>query len=104
MKYYLKNTSKNNHNDLENVIDNILKINGINDSCTYLNPTKDNEYNYSLLDNIDLAVKCLLKHIKNNDEIFVIVDSDTDGNMSASALINYLEDSFDNIKISGQIS
>ena len=54
LKYYLKNNSKNNYNDLENVIDNVLKINGINDSYTYLNPTKDNEYNYSLLDNIDL--------------------------------------------------
>lgn len=103
MKYILKETSKNNYSDIENVIDNILKANGINDTYTYLNPTKNCEYNYSLLDNMDFAIKCLLNHINNKDAIQVIVDPDADGNMSASALINYLKDSFDDINISWAI-
>lgn len=100
MKYKLKAMSKNNYDDIENVINNILKTNGINDTYTYLNTTKKCEYSYSLLDSMDLAVKCLLNHINNKDTIQVIVDPDADGNMSASALINYLKDSFEDINIS----
>lgn len=103
MKYKLKEMSKNNYDDIENAIDNILKANGINDTYTYLNPTKKCEYSYSLLDNMGLAVKCLLNHINNKDAIQVIVDPDADGNMSASALINYLKDSFDDLNISWSI-
>lgn len=103
MKYKLKKTSNNNYNDIENVIDNILKMNGIENSHIYLNPKKNSEYSYSLLDKMDVAIKCLLEHINNGDEILVIVDSDSDGNMSASALINYLKDTFDNIKITWKI-
>lgn len=103
MKYKLKEMSKNNYTDIENVINNILKANGINDTYTYLNPTKKCEYSYSLLDNMDLAVKCLLNHINNKDAIQVIVDPDADGNMSASALINYLKDSFEDMNISWAI-
>lgn len=32
----------------------------------------------------------LLKHIKNNDKIFIQVDSDCDGFTSSAILINYL--------------
>ena len=42
------------------------------------------------LANIDEGVKMLITHIKNNDRIFIQVDSDCDGFTSAALLINYL--------------
>ena len=50
------------------------------------------------MDNIDVAVECLLEHL--NDEIHVVVDSDVDGYTSAAMLILYLKDQNPRINIS----
>ena len=42
------------------------------------------------MDNITDGVKMLIKHIQNDDDIFIQVDSDADGYTSAATLINYL--------------
>ncbi|OSA95670.1 UNVERIFIED_ORG: hypothetical protein B2H93_04415 [Clostridium botulinum] len=103
MQYFLNKNSNNNYENLEVLTENILNTYGIKDANKYLNPTKDCEYSYKLLGNIDKAVKCLLKHIKNGDVIYSPTDSDTDGNCANSMLINYLRTSFDKINIKWDI-
>ena len=64
-----------------------------------INPTDLNRFKYpsqnevldpSLLENMVEGAKMLIKHIGQNDEIFIQVDSDCDGYTSAAILINYL--------------
>jgi single-stranded-DNA-specific exonuclease len=40
--------------------------------------------------NVEEGARILLKHINQEHDIFVIVDSDADGYTSAALLINYL--------------
>lgn len=56
----------------------------------YLNPAKENLLDPLLLDNMEEGAELLLKHYRNKDDIFVLVDCDADGYTSAAALINYL--------------
>lgn len=86
-------------NNYLNPIETILKNRGIEDIQSFLNISEKNVIHWSKLKNIDKAVECLLKHIKNNSNIFVQVDSDFDGVSSSTILINYLETVFPNIKI-----
>lgn len=60
----------------------------------YFNTTDDNIYDPSIIDRIHDGVSMLIKHIKNNDKIFVQVDADCDGYTSSAILINYLHDLF----------
>jgi len=46
---------------------------------------------YSELDNIGEAVQCLLRHLENDSEIHILVDSDPDGYISASITYRYLK-------------
>lgn len=88
MKYRL---IKNSLNNIYNPKETVLKNRGINNINKYINLNDDDLHDYNLLDNIDLAVECLLKHIENQSNIHIIVDSDTDGYTSASILYNYLK-------------
>lgn len=62
----------------------------------YLNTTKDDVRDPATIDRINLGAAMLLKHILQNDEIFIQVDSDADGFTSAAFLINYLNCIFPN--------
>lgn len=48
-------------------------------------------YDYLLLDNIQEAVSCYLKHLENKSNIHIVVDSDTDGYTSASIIYKYTQ-------------
>ena len=56
----------------------------------YLNTTDDDILDPKSIINIDSGVKMLIKHIAQNDDILVQIDSDCDGFTSASVLLNYL--------------
>ena len=56
----------------------------------YLNTTDNDILSPSLIKNINDGAKMLIKHIAQNDDIMIQVDSDADGFTSAAALINYL--------------
>lgn len=56
----------------------------------YLHTTKDDLLDPLLLDRINEGAQMLIKHIVNEDRIYILVDSDADGYTSAAALINYL--------------
>ena len=63
----------------------------IKDLKTFLHPTADEQYDFMLLDNIVTAAECLKKHVENNDNIFIQIDSDTDGYTSAAIIYLYMK-------------
>lgn len=71
-------------NDECNVEVTILKNRGIKNINRFMAPGESDTYSYSLLDNIDEAVKCAEKHIRNKDRIHILVDCDVDGYVSGS--------------------
>lgn len=86
MKYALiAEKDKNN-----SVLIQVLANRQIKNIYRYLHTTDDDIYDPMLLDNMAQGAELLLKHIANNDRIFIQVDSDADGFTSASVLINYL--------------
>ncbi len=99
MKYKLIENNVNFSKDSYNLIDKILLNRGVLEPKHYLNTTNDDLYPYQLLDNMDEAVKCLLSHIENNDNICILVDSDNDGYCSAAILYQYLKESFPSINL-----
>ena len=56
----------------------------------YLHTTDADILNPSLITNIDVGIKMLIKHIAQNDKVLIQIDSDCDGYTSAALLINYL--------------
>lgn len=56
----------------------------------YLHTNQHDILDPAILDNIHEGAKMLIKHLFNNDTIFVQIDSDADGYTSAAALINYI--------------
>lgn len=98
LKYYLNERSNNNYLT-DNLLRDILKVRGIKDISEYCNPKGKYEIDYNKLMNIKEAVECLLKHIKNNSNILVVVDSDCDGISSSAVLINYLRKNFKGINL-----
>ena len=77
----------------------ILFTRGINDPDKYINLDDNCLYDYSLLNNIDRAVKCCLEHINNQDDIAIVVDPDADGQCSAAVLYQYLKELFPKISL-----
>ena len=56
----------------------------------YLNTTDNDILDPSTIARIQDGAKMLIKHISQNDKIFIQIDSDCDGYTSAATLINYL--------------
>lgn len=71
-------------NDEHNVEATILKNRGIKNINRFLAPGESDTYSYSLLDNIDEAVKCAEKHIQNKERIHILIDCDVDGYAAGS--------------------
>lgn len=94
MEYRL--IGKNNYLD---PINTVLENRGIEDTQSFLNIDESAVIHWSKLKNIERAVECLLKHIKNESKIFVQTDSDADGVTSSAILINYLRRVLPNVNI-----
>ena len=88
MKYKLLKDSPNNISDIKNTV---LKNRGIENIEEFLAVDKEHCLNYELLDNISEAVECMARHIENNSNIHIVVDSDADGICSAAMLYQYLK-------------
>jgi single-stranded-DNA-specific exonuclease len=100
MQYKLINNSLN---DIYNPKETVLRNRGIKDVDTYLNLDDSVLIHFSELDNINEAVQCLLKHLKNDSEIHILVDPDADGQTSASIIYRYLKLIKSNIKLTYSI-
>lgn len=77
----------------------LLDSRGIDDPEEYINPTSASELDPYLLDNILDAAKCVKKHLDDDDEIVMIVDSDCDGYTSSTMLYNYICEFYPKAKI-----
>ena len=87
MNYKLKHNLP--HKD-DNYLSSILKSRGIGDVTTYLNPTRNLLLDPQMLNNIELGVELLHRHLDSGSHIFLQVDSDTDGYTSSAILYNYI--------------
>ena len=88
MKYQLINKT----NPSFSAVEQILVNRGIKyeDIDHYLKTTDDDILDPETIDFLTSGVKLLVKHIGNKSKIFIQIDSDCDGYVSGSALINYL--------------
>ena len=94
MRFKLIEKSGNDYTDIDSLCKNILLTRDVCNVKEYLNILNYGdkyENHYSLLDNIDKAVKCLIKHLENQSKIFIIADCDVDGVTSFSILYMYLK-------------
>ncbi|RDY88672.1 DHH family phosphoesterase [Bacillus amyloliquefaciens] len=80
-------------NDYKYPINTIIKNRNI-DEDIFFNLNKSVINHYSLLNNMDKGIDCLLRHIESKNNIFIQVDSDCDGYLSSAILINYLNQAF----------
>ena len=73
-------------------VERVLSNRGIplNEIKHYLNTTDADILPPSAIANMREGAMMLVKHISNNDKVFIQVDSDCDGYTSAATLINYL--------------
>ena len=88
MKYKL---IENSLNDINRLIKTVLNNRGITNIEEFMSSNKEDleQNSYKDLDNIEKGVKTLLTHIKNRDNIALVVDPDVDGMTSAALFINY---------------
>ena len=83
----------------ENFLEQFLKERKISDLDRYLNTTREELYDFMLLDNIIQGANCLLKHIEQNGKIFLQPDADCDGICSAAIMYLYIKHINPNIEI-----
>jgi len=89
---------ENNYN-ASNLIYEILKNRGIKDIDSFLNINESVITNPYVFKNMDIAIKCLLKHLENESNILIIPDTDVDGITSSSLLYNYIKEIYPNAKL-----
>ena len=82
-----------------NELEDILKLKGIKDINSFLNPTVENTESELLFDNIEKSRDVFVKHIENKSVIDLLVDCDVDGFTSASNIYQYIKRINQNIKI-----
>jgi len=99
LNYKLINKVPEDKKNILSIAEQILYNRGIENPDLYMSLTDKNLYPYNLLDNIDDAVKVLLRHIEEENTIGIISDSDADGYCSASILFQYLSEIYDVNKI-----
>lgn len=77
-------------------IEQVLLNRGIksSDIIHYLNTTDEDILDPKTIANIEIGAKMLIRHISQEDKIFIQIDSDADGYTSSSLLINYLNSLF----------
>ena len=91
MQYRLRNYYTTNP---EYALQEILIDRGVKDIENFLYPTSKCELDPYGLENIDLAAEMLLRHLRANNKIMFIVDSDADGVTSSSILWLYIKHIF----------
>lgn len=80
-------------------LEDILKLKGIKDIDSFLNPTIKNTESELLFDNIEEARDVFVNHVENKSIIDLLVDCDVDGFTSASNIYQYTKQINPNIEI-----
>lgn len=91
MEYQLKQSLLPQKNEYS-VVERIFATRGIDPKNLnhYLNTTDDDILDPSLIARVKEGAQMLIKHIAQNDNVLIQVDSDCDGYTSSATLINYL--------------
>lgn len=97
MKYKLRGNFPTNP---EEALPAILAARGVTDLNNFIYATSACELNPYNLDHIDEAANMLLRHLRNNSDICIIVDADADGFTSSSILWLYIKHIFPQAKLS----
>lgn len=79
------------------MINKLLKIRGVKDKNSFLNPNSNVLNDPYKLKNIEKVAQRVIQAIQNNEKIAISNDVDTDGCTSTSMLIRYLKNFTDNI-------
>lgn len=74
-----------------NELEDILRLKGVTNIKSFLNPTVENTESELLFNNIEKARDVLIKHIENNNKIDLVVDCDVDGNTSGAVIYQYIK-------------
>lgn len=74
-----------------NELEDILRLKGVTDIKSFLNPTIKNTESELLFNNIEKARDVLVKHIERNSKIDLVVDCDVDGNTSSALIYQYIK-------------
>jgi single-stranded-DNA-specific exonuclease len=74
----------------ESLFNQLIKARSITAPADFLEPSKENEYHYSKLKNMNEAVDMLVHAINKDYKILVVLDTDVDGIMSGSMVYRYL--------------
>jgi len=74
-----------------NELEDILKLKGIKDIDSFLNPTLKNTESELLFDNIEIARDVFVEHVSKGDPIDILVDCDVDGFTSAANIFQYIK-------------
>lgn len=74
-----------------NELEDILKLKGITDINSFLNPTIKNTESELLFNNIEKARDVLVEHIEKNSVIDLVVDCDVDGTTSGANIYQYIK-------------
>lgn len=79
-------------NDTFMPIETIFENRGISNYKEFLNVSKKDELDYNDLDNIENGIQLLLKHLEENNQIELVVDSDVDGITSSAILYQFIKE------------
>lgn len=74
-----------------NELEDILRLKGITDINSFLNPTVKNTESELLFKNIEKARDTLVEHIEKDSVIDLVVDCDVDGNTSGANIYQYIK-------------
>lgn len=72
-------------------LESILHARGIEDVNEFLYPSAAAEHDPFLLEDMQRGVEMLDKHIRNDSEILIVQDSDSDGLTSTAIIYNYIK-------------
>lgn len=86
-------------NDIFNPLEQVLKNREIKDIQKFLNPSINDLIPYNALRNMDKAIYLLLRHIRDNSVIGVLVDPDADGLSSSASFVSYIKKAFPEIEL-----
>lgn len=95
MKWIKRNKVKVSKNDL--LIDQLAKVRGVKNLEEWMNPPSKFEHSPYVLDNIDEAVRRIVKAIHTQETMQIVADIDTDGVCSTGIMYNYLTELTPNI-------
>lgn len=99
MKYKLINDINFNPYSPTEIRDIIFKNREINEILPFMCPSQQDLLDPFLLDHMQEGIDLLFKHIEQQNNIFIIVDSDVDGYTSAAIIYKYLKDNFPKVHL-----